>query len=275
MLDDPDHYDAKIAGWWVWGCCAWIGSGWCSPKDKPSEKLPMLAHGARGMDASSMSSVKATPSEQMPLLSSKGQGVHAARTTKPSEQLCHLGNAGRGVHRAPTEQLPHLQTGSRGVHRVSLGSDAEIITDNLIATMRALCDRMRRVRVACGDWSRVLTDAVTAGHGLTGILLDPPYAEGTDNLYGNHDKSVSADVRAWAIANGSNPLLRIALCGYEGEHDHATFPDGWQCVAWKAQGGYGSGNGNPHRERIWFSPHCLRPDVRPVQASLFATEAAP
>jgi DNA adenine methylase len=21
--------DAKIAGWWVWGQCAWIGSGWC------------------------------------------------------------------------------------------------------------------------------------------------------------------------------------------------------------------------------------------------------
>lgn len=27
---DPDYYDAKIAGWWLWGICAWIGSGWCS-----------------------------------------------------------------------------------------------------------------------------------------------------------------------------------------------------------------------------------------------------
>ena len=27
---DPTFYDARIAGWWVWGVNAWIGSGWCS-----------------------------------------------------------------------------------------------------------------------------------------------------------------------------------------------------------------------------------------------------
>ena len=27
MMTDPDYYDAKIAGWWVWGLSAWIGSG--------------------------------------------------------------------------------------------------------------------------------------------------------------------------------------------------------------------------------------------------------
>ena len=41
------------------------------------------------------------------------------------------------------------------------------------------------------------------------------------------------------------------------------FPEGWECVAWKAAAGYGSqadgaGRANCHRERIWFSPHCLR-----------------
>ena len=30
MKIDPEYYDAKIAGWWVWGQCIWIGSGWCS-----------------------------------------------------------------------------------------------------------------------------------------------------------------------------------------------------------------------------------------------------
>jgi hypothetical protein len=56
-----------------------------------------------------------------------------------------------------------------------------------------------------------------------------------------------------------HPRMRIALCGYEGDYD---LPDDWECVAWKSRGGYGSqnnnGNENPHRERIWFSPHCLR-----------------
>ena len=29
-LQDPDWPgDAKVAGWWLWGQCCWIGSGWC------------------------------------------------------------------------------------------------------------------------------------------------------------------------------------------------------------------------------------------------------
>ena len=27
---DPDYYDARIAGWWLWGIAQWIGGGWCS-----------------------------------------------------------------------------------------------------------------------------------------------------------------------------------------------------------------------------------------------------
>lgn len=27
---DPDWYDAKVAGWWCWGACNWIGTGWCA-----------------------------------------------------------------------------------------------------------------------------------------------------------------------------------------------------------------------------------------------------
>jgi len=27
---DPEYYDPKIAGWWVWGINNWIGRGWCS-----------------------------------------------------------------------------------------------------------------------------------------------------------------------------------------------------------------------------------------------------
>jgi len=55
-------------------------------------------------------------------------------------------------------------------------------------------------------------------------------------------------------------FLRIALCGYEGEH---KMPPSWKCVPWKTRGGYGSqshglGRENSHRERIWFSPHCLK-----------------
>lgn len=159
--------------------------------------------------------------------------------------------------------IPHLGT-DRGVHRRRLA---------VLDTFRELRDRLRRVRVTCGDWTRVLGDSVTWRHGTTGVLLDPPYALSERSTVYAIDEDVSAAVRDWAIAHGTNALLRIALCGYEGEH---VMPPGWTCVAWKAIGGYGSqgqgrGRANAARERVWFSPHCV-PRER-VQGELFDLDA--
>ncbi len=211
MRADPDYYDPKIAGWWVWGQCLWIGSGWCANAPGVSET------------------------------GNAGMGIH-----RPSQQLPHLGNAGRGIHR-PSQQLPHLGNAGRGeIHEY----------------LNLLSERLRRVRVCNGDWLRVVgSPTTTTKHGLTGVFLDPPYADTAgrkSDLYATDSLDVAHDVREWAIANGSDPLMRIALCGYEGEH---IMPEDWECVAWKAAGGYSSqsanGNGNPTRERIWFSPHCI------------------
>jgi hypothetical protein len=92
------------------------------------------------------------------------------------------------------------------------------------------------------------------------VFLDPPYADTAkrqSDLYMEDSESVSHAVRQWAIENGSNPLLRIALCGYEGEHE---MPDSWAVHEWSAGDGYGGQaeerSGNGKRERIWFSPAC-------------------
>lgn len=125
-----------------------------------------------------------------------------------------------------------------------------------------LSERLRRVRVACGEWDRVLGESVTVKHGITGVFLDPPYSSKEhDVTYSATSGDVGQKVHEWAIANGDNPALRIALCGYDGEHE---MPASWEVLAWKAKGGYGSqgkgrGRENSGRERIWFSPHCLRP----------------
>jgi hypothetical protein len=170
-----------------------------------------------------------------------------------------LAHGGRGGHlgAALSQQLPMISGDSgasgRGVH-ASGGTNGP-----LLDWMNALAARLRRVRVCCGDWKRVLGPSITEKIGVTGVLLDPPYlAEaGRDpSLYAVESATVAHDVREWAIANGNNPKLRIALCGYEGEHD---MPKTWECVAWKAGGGYAASAGNhenANRERIWFSPHC-------------------
>ena len=180
---DPEFFDAKAAGWWCWGTCCWIGSGFCS-----------------------------------------GNGPWQVQDDK----LVHLGDKGQGVY----------------------------------DWMERLSNRLRLVRVCCGDWSRVCTATPTVKQGLTGVFLDPPYADSanrTSDLYRKDCESVAHDVRAWAIEQGDNPKMRIALCGYEGEHD---MPRYWECLAWKTKGGYASqssqGNENATKERIWFSPHCLQ-----------------
>ena len=196
---DPDWFDAKAAGWWVWGISAWIGSGWCSGKGP-------------------------------------WQSVEIEDGTR---QLVHLGNAGRGVNRKREELQEYFH---------------------------ALADRLRDVRVCCGDWSRVCGPSVLRGAGTPcAIFLDPPYADTADRdstLYRIDSESVAHEVREWAIREGDNKDYRIALCGYENEH---VMPDSWECVEWKANGGYGSqslshDNPNARKERIWFSPHCVKPE---------------
>lgn len=119
------------------------------------------------------------------------------------------------------------------------------------------------MRVCCGDWQRVITNG-TLSYGTTvGVFLDPPYdtAIRDATLY-NHegdagDEQLSAQVRAWCIANQDNPRYRIVLAGYAGEHE---LP-GWREIAWKARAAYksnrGDQNGNRKLERLWLSPNCL------------------
>lgn len=145
-------------------------------------------------------------------------------------------------------QLPHLAgcDGSgvgygRGVH-------SSEIRDDLPGFFKRLAARLRRVRCVTGDFARVLTDAVTTSHGLTGVFLDPSY-KGHSDAYEQDDPTASPRAREWALAHGDDPRFRIVLAGYEGEHD---MPVTWRVVAWKSSGG----SANAVRERLWLSPHC-------------------
>lgn len=244
---DPDFYDSRIAGWWVWGICQWIGSGWCSVAQEPTAKQPNLSGGHGGFGVHS----------KRPRLARGGRGV--------TRQIPHLGNHGRGISR----QLPDLSGDGGATGRGMNASAIETSQGGVLDWFLRLQERLRFVRVCSGDWKRVLGPAPTTCIGVTGVLLDPPYADTanrTPDLYSHDSLTVAHEVREWAIANGDNPMLRIALCGYEGEHE---MPDSWECVAWKAKGGYGTtdkGRENVRRERIWFSPACLKPSA---QISLF------
>lgn len=342
---DPHYFNAKVAGWWVWGQCLWIGSGWCqSPggtrgragEGAEQQRRPQLSHdnGLITRHANGTSADLIVDWETRPDLSSaNGRGgiMVAQRTAKnrsgenQSEQkkrfrtdgdsgvvalaqkrpLATGNGQGCGVHRrfdedpelgtAAQHRRPHLlrdkgvaarrwqgggQGGGSGVHAPRLAQQKpdrgihatafDLKTGGLYDYMRDLAARLRRVRVCCGDWKRVLTPSVTTYIGITGVFLDPPYSHDLRERCYSEDHDISAAVRTWALEHGDDPNMRIALCGYEDEHkDH--MPASWDMVPWKAHGGYSRterGVANRERERIWFSPHCLKP-----QPSLF--EGAP
>lgn len=244
LMGDPDWYDVKAAGWWVWGYCAWIGSGWCSGRGPWVSVDGVLTH------RDEVGSAEAGVTRQLQHVGGSGRGIN--------RQLPHLGNAGRGINR----QLPHLTTAGMGVPR----------GDAVWPNLEAVATRLRGVRVACGDWQRVMgaclqpcggkAEAVRRGY-VTAVFLDPPYGEGFDGAYAatdglEHDASIAADVWRWAVEHGDDPTLRIAVAGYD---DGRDVPDGWETMRWRAAGGYagqsGGANTNHLRETVWFSPHCL------------------
>jgi DNA adenine methylase len=300
MKADPDYFDAKRAGRWIHGACCWIGSGWCQERELredglPREKAPGAAYGAiSGVHQISAPTVKRPKlSGGSPDSGALGTGVRSNGGL--SAKMPRLNGArkgdeyygGLGFHldkiAAPSDahrpQLADAYARGRGVHgNDSAGTCADRrawLTD----WMARLADRLRTVRVCCGDWKRVCNSpSVTTRLGTTGLFLDAPYkhslADGTANraadLYGN-DKSqdVNAlvdDVIAYCAERGADPLMRIAACCYEGEGYEVLESLGWSCVAWKASGGYGNrserGKANAGRERLWFSPQCINPRAR-------------
>ena len=251
---DPDWFDAKAAGRWIHGMCCWIGSGWCSGEG-PWHSVDM-EDGTR----------------QLVHLGNAGRGVNRKRV--------HLGNAGRdsdppacGVNR----KMPHMNnhaSPARGIAGAGDGVSRKrpLITNDAVGVaanegvyewMNALAERLKRVRVCCGDWSRVCGPTPTIKQGLTAVFLDPPYpSEDRADVYGHtEDRTVAADVFKWCKQWENEPKMRICLAGYFGEYD---LP-GWEVVRWRARGGFGSQrkdgtNDNASRETLWFSPHCIKPE---------------
>jgi hypothetical protein len=217
-LGNPNGYDAQVAGWWVWGICAWIGGNFASgdgPWQWTGEEC--LKDAGLGIN------------RKMPHLGDAGRGIN--------RQMPHLGDAGRGINR----QMPHLSSG-QGI--------ADMFT--------RLADRLRMVRVCHGDWSRVTGDSVTWRHGKTAVFLDPPYAMAErSSVYATEDDCAAA-ARDWAIEAGKRPDMLICLAGYDTEHampgDWSAFA--WKAHGGFGSQGDGRGRENAGRETLWFSPAC-------------------
>lgn len=192
--------DAKVAGWWLWGHCCWIGSGWCEWERDARRQCRDGDTGGLG-------------------------------------QIPHASNAGMGIQ-APGK-IPHASDAGRGRLLTSCGRTAW-------AWLHKLADRLERVRIVHGDWSRCLNSHY--GGRDTAVFLDPPY-RAYERLYGASTPVADA-VEAWARDNAQ---LRVALCGHAGDYD---LPD-WDAVQWSRAGNTYGSDKTKDAECIWYSPACL------------------
>lgn len=303
VREDPEAFDARIAGWWCWGACCWIGSGWCDEthRNAGAEQRPHLATDGGGSGVHRLS-------EKRPRVPSPKTGW-APGVIGPGVRQPALGQAGWGVNAkgeiddTHRPQLADQFARGRGVHGHDQAGSCARRAAWIRGWILALADRLRPVRVCCGHWSRVCDSESTMTRlGTTGVILDPPYAHDiarvqvwvafllgepgaepppavvtkgkknrTKHIYANDRTQdvdyLCAEVTVWCLKWGPVPGVRIALCGLEGEYPRLE-AEGWNVLAWKSNGGYGNrsksdsgGNENARRERVWFSPGCLKPET--------------
>jgi hypothetical protein len=122
-------------------------------------------------------------------------------------------------------QAPDLHGGGKGINAPSrlpsLGSEKGVHGSSKPACSEwfaSLRDRLRRVRVVCGDWRRVLGNSVlgtttsrNSGMNPCAVFLDPPYGfdERNKHLYATDAAGVARDVAEWAREHGDDPDLGL------------------------------------------------------------------
>jgi site-specific DNA-adenine methylase len=250
IVEDSDYHDAKIAGWWAWGQSCWIGTGWCDlDKGDLEGSRPDLCR-PRGV-------LSATHAKRPRISPDGGRGVQSdwagVKRTRPS-LYC-----------------------SKGVQTESLEQGTGVLptSEGLAEWMRSLANRLASVRVCYGHWSRICDSPSTLLRSTpTGVFLDPPYPIRNDQ--GSRDGGLYATDRhqdldqlrdeclSWCQRWGQDKRIRIAVCGYSGDGYEVLEHAGWRVEAWETNGGFGNQkragkNENSRRERIWFSPGCLKP----------------
>lgn len=199
MRIDVEYCDPKLAGYWIYGACIWIGGGWCC--DKLIKKYE------------------------------NGNEPEVVKKINSDFEIINRENYGK---------LPRDSRVGIGIHR----------KQDIYELILAYSERLRYVRVCCGDWKRLFTESVLK-KGKVGIFLDPPYSNKIkwDNYRNNKKQDVWTEVTDWCVNNQHRDNCTIILCGHDGTWD----PDReiWKKYNWTRSKGYAKNNNNRFLECYW------------------------
>ena len=228
LSEDPEWFDPKAAGWWIWGRSNWIGGRWCpdvAPDRRPDPQ------GDRGASAGRRSLPEQRPAAGDSPGHSHGVQVQEKRPAagvRPGQKYGvqvadHRPAAGyRPAHKHGVQiagaDLPEIGTGER-----------------LRPWFRVLQQRLARVIVFARPWQSGVTTAALADSRsspeklVRAVYLDPPYpAENRmADIYGKDDNGKAAEESfQWAVEHGER--YRIAYSCNSGDFE---VPAGWTSLA--------------------------------------------
>ena len=159
LSEDPEFYDAKAAGWWVWGISLWIGGGWCQLE---SDRAPIIfSHlGGRGVSTHRIDLKRTADPRKVERARRNYKDLWSTRRPE-----CKNTGGGRGVSaqrislKAPWDVRPHVaqKPGGQGVsaQRVELQDQMPAVGNHLggkgiSAQRKALLDNLPCISAKLG-----------------------------------------------------------------------------------------------------------------------------
>lgn len=219
---DPEHHDAKAAGWWLRVQAAGIGD--------PFGRGPW-----RVIDGC----LRNIRDRELPHLGNNGRGVNRA--------LPHLGNKGQGVNR----ELPHLGDKGQGV-----AEELRRLSRRL-EHVRITCGDWTRVLTNTALHAGLPTERVGVFLDPPYAVSGDLYA--TTNHTGG-PVTIAEDVRNWCTTIPTG--LRAILCGYEDEHDALLDHGWTKTAGRYTTGGYVKDKTRAGKtENLWLSPAIKPPQA--------------
>ena len=237
LSEDAEYYDARAAGWWVWGLSNWIGGGWCHADSRAPDQIPHVC----------------------PTVGGRGVSMQRGHDKRP-----HVGprGGGQGVSMQVYDKRPHVGSSSAGQ---GVSMQVAEAAERMEPIFQRLASRLQSVIVLNRNWTSAVTPSILqqtatcrTAPDTVGIVLDPPYLthERDSGLYGSDLGGTSDDVAQasyeWAI---DHPQHRIAYFAHAGDFE---WPSDWH-VERKTFNGIRVAERRSRLDECAFSPACTAP----------------
>ena len=218
LREDPDWYDAKAAGWWVWGASLWIGGEWCLVDH---DRRPVGGFPGQGISQQ----VPRLRRDYRPHGDDRGGGIGVSR------QRCSI------VGSSPDRLIPWFQQ----------------IADRLASVI--ILNRDWTAAVTPASMCNTPSMQRKQRQPMRGVFIDPPYrVRNRKKTYYESDRNGTSDDIAeasyeWAIEHGERYRIAYA-CGV----DDFPCPEGWTQSKPKT---LNNNSRQKFQDVIFFSPACL------------------